>query len=248
MNTKRYALLDSLRGLVLISMIAFHTAWDMVYMFNVDWSWYKSEMAYVWQQSICWSFILLSGFCWSFGKNKWKRGIVVFVAGAIVTIVTLIFMPRDRVVFGVLTFLGTAMLLMIPLDKVLHRCKPVVGLIISFGLFVLTRNVNDGWLGFESWRLVKLPGEWYTGWIATFLGFTEDTFFSTDYFSVFPWLFLFITGYFLHKLLEEKNGMELLMHGKCTPLETLGKNSLLIYMLHQPIIYGVLCLIHICSK
>lgn len=240
MNTKRYAMLDSLRGLTLISMIAYHTVWDMVYIFDVKWDWYKSDMAYIWQQSICWSFILLSGFCWSFGKVKWKRALTVFLAGIVITVVTLIAMPQERIIFGVLTFLGTAMFLMIPLDKILSKCKPAIGFVISFLLFLVVRNVNEGELGFEGIVLMELPDSWYSGWLATYLGFTESSFFSTDYFSVLPWIFLFITGYFLHGFMRQKGWFVHLEKGKCTWLENLGKNSLWIYMLHQPIAYGVL--------
>lgn len=240
MGTKRYAMLDALRGLTLISMIAYHTVWDMVYIFEVDWAWYKSDMAYVWQQSICWSFILLSGFCWSFGRVKWKRGLTVFLAGVVITVVTLIAMPGQRIVFGVLTFLGTAMLLMIPLDKVLRKCTPAIGCVISFFLFLLTRNINEGNLGFERIELLELPEHWYQGWVATYLGFTESSFFSTDYFSVLPWMFLFITGYFLHGVFQKKQWFGFLEKGRIAMLQNFGRYSLWIYMLHQPIAYGVL--------
>ncbi len=233
-------MLDAMRGLTLISMIAYHTVWDMVYIFDVKWDWYKSDMAYIWQQSICWSFILLSGFCWSFGKVKWKRTLTVFLAGIVITVVTLIAMPQERIIFGVLTFFGTAMFLMIPLDKILSKCKPAIGFVISFLLFLAVRNVNEGELGFEGIVLMELPDGWYRGWLATYLGFTESSFFSTDYFSVLPWIFLFITGYFLHGIMKQKGWFVYLEKGKCVWLENLGKNSLWIYMLHQPIAYGVL--------
>ncbi len=233
-------MLDTMRGLTLISMIAYHTVWDMVYIFDVKWDWYKSDMAYVWQQSICWSFILLSGFCWSFGKVKWKRALTVFLAGMVITVVTLIAMPQERIIFGVLTFLGTAMFLMIPLNKILSKCKPTIGFVVSFLLFLAVRNVNEGELGFEGIVLMELPDSWYRGWLATYLGFTEGSFFSTDYFSVLPWIFLFITGYFLHGIMKQKGWFVHLEKGKCVWLENLGKNSLWIYMLHQPVAYGVL--------
>ena len=59
-DVRRWAALDNLRGLTLLSMIAYHACWDMVYLFGADWGWYRSAAAYVWQQSICWTFILLS--------------------------------------------------------------------------------------------------------------------------------------------------------------------------------------------
>lgn len=242
MSAKRFTVPDILRGLTLISMIAYHTAWDMAYLFEIkgNWAWFESDFAYVWQQSICWSFILLSGFCWSLGRKKWKRGLLVLVAGALTSLVTLLVMPDDRIIFGVLTFLGSAMLLMIPLDKALSKCEPVVGVMVSAFLFFVTRNVNDGELGFGDIHLVDLPEGLYRGWVATYLGFTESGFFSTDYFSLLPWLFLFLVGYFLFGVFKKKNWFGILEKGKCLPLEALGRHSLLIYMLHQPLVYGVL--------
>ncbi len=242
MSTKRYAVLDSLRGLTLISMIAYHATWDMAYLFDIkgNWAWFESDWSYAWQQSICWSFILLSGFCWSFGRRKWKRGLLVLAAGAVISAVTLLVMPDDRILFGVLTFLGSAMLLLIPLDKVLRKCEPVWGGVVSAVLFFVTRNVNDRELGFEGIHLVDLPEGLYHGWLATYVGFTERGFFSTDYFSLLPWMFLFLVGYFLYGIFRKKNWFGILEKGKCQLLEMLGKHSLLIYMLHQPLVYGVL--------
>ena len=107
----RYALLDELRGLDLVSMMLYHACWDMMFLFGIWMDWYAGMPGRLWQQTICWVFILLSGFCVPLGHRTLKRGAQVFAAGALVTVVTLVFMPEDRVVFGVLTFLGSAMLL-----------------------------------------------------------------------------------------------------------------------------------------
>ena len=107
----RYALLDELRGLDLISMMLYHACWDLMFLFGVWMDWYAGKPGHLWQQSICWVFILLSGFCVPLGHHTLRRGATVFGAGALVSAVTLIFMPEDRVVFGVLTLLGSAMLL-----------------------------------------------------------------------------------------------------------------------------------------
>ena len=242
MDSKRYPILDSIRGLVLISMIVYHTVWDMVYIFGEKWSWYKSEGAHLWQQSICWAFILLSGFCWAFGRKKWKRGVIVFVAGMIISLVTSIFMPQNRVLFGVLTLLGSCMLLMIPLEKVLKHVHSVWGVCLSFVMFLFLRNINDGYLGFGDWQAVVLPESWYVNWFTAYWGFPARSFASTDYFSILPWIFLFITGYFLHRVFQEKQWLAHLSFGKNVFLEKLGKHSLVVYMLHQPLVYGALFL------
>ena len=91
----RYRLLDELRGLDLISMMLYHGMWDVVFLFGVAQKWYTGRPGFVWQQSICWVFLLLSGFCLPLGHHPFRRGAVVFGAGALVTAVTLLFLPED---------------------------------------------------------------------------------------------------------------------------------------------------------
>ena len=43
----RYHLLDGIRGIVLLSMIAYHFSWNMVYMYGAKWDWYRSTGAYI---------------------------------------------------------------------------------------------------------------------------------------------------------------------------------------------------------
>ena len=233
----RYALLDELRGLDLISMMLFHACWDLMFLFGVNMSWYVSTPGQLWQQSICWVFILLSGFCVPFGRHTLRRGATVFGAGAVVTLVTLVFMPEDRVIFGVLTFLGTAMLLTGVLEPLLKKVPPLAGLLVSAVLFVLCYPVSSGWVGIGSWQ-VMLPQSLYANYFTAFFGFYPFWFYSTDYFALLPWLFLFWAGYFLHGVVGRER-MELLRRSVCPALGWMGRHSLILYMLHQPVIYGV---------
>lgn len=239
----RYLVLDKIRGFTLISMLAYHTIWDLVYIFGLPWLWYSSPLGFLWQQSICWSFILLSGFCWSFGRRKLKRGLIVFLAGGLVTAATVLFMPESRVVFGVLSLLGSCMLLMIPLEKLLKKCKALPGLACAFALFALSYHVNQGYLGFFGLNLYKLPQALYSNLLTSYLGFPPAGFYSSDYFSLFPWLFLFITGYFLHRIFESRALLPKLKGQGSSILSWLGQKSLPVYLLHQPLIYGLLYLI-----
>lgn len=229
--------LDTIRGIALINMMAYHACWDMVYVFGADWLWYRSFDAYLWQQGICWTFILLSGYCFHLGHRRVHRGLLVFGGGALVSVVTLVIMPYSPIRWGVLSFLGAASLLTIPLHRGLCRIPSGVGLLVSFALFLLLREVNAGYLGFESIRLLALPEGLYQNLFTAFLGFPPADFRSTDYFSLIPWLFLFWTGYFLYNLRRfgaQKKELWL-------PIATmLGRHSLLVYLLHQPVIYGLL--------
>ena len=150
----RYALLDELRGLDLVSMMLYHACWDMMFLFGIWMDWYAGMPGRLWQQTICWVFILLSGFCVQLGHHTLRRGAQVFGAGALVTAVTLLFMPEDRVIFGVLTLLGSAMLLTDLLEKPLRRIPPAAGFAISAVLFALTRNVLGRLSGF--WQSAPL--------------------------------------------------------------------------------------------
>lgn len=150
----RYALLDELRGLDLVSMMLYHACWDMMFLFGIWMDWYAGMPGRLWQQTICWVFILLSGFCAPFGRHMLRRGVTVFAAGALVTAVTLVFMPEGRVIFGVLTFLGTAMLLTGVLEPLLKKVMPAVGLAVSAVLFAVCYPVGLGWVGLGGWKLM----------------------------------------------------------------------------------------------
>ena len=236
MERRRYQVLDTIRGLALVSMILYHASWDMVYMFGADWPWYHGFAAHVWQQSICWTFILLSGYCWSLGRRQLRRGLTVFLCGALITAVTWFFMPGNLVYCGVLTLLGASSMLLVPLAPALERVPAQAGAAGSFLLFLVTRDVNAGFLGFEGMRFAALPAGLYRDHLTALPGFPPADFFSTDYFSLFPWFFLFLTGWFLFRLRPEE-----VREIRRVPLVTaMGRHSLLIYMLHQPVVYGLL--------
>ena len=85
-----------------------------------------------------------------------------------------------------------------------------------------------------------MPEGLYRNLFTAWLGFPGPGFSSTDYFSLVPWLFLFLAGYFLRRLLDrplERLDPDAL---RCPPLCALGRWSLPVYMLHQPVVYGVL--------
>ncbi|MCH5210674.1 MAG: DUF1624 domain-containing protein [Oscillospiraceae bacterium] len=235
-DMKRYYVLDLIRGAALISMIVYHAVWDLVYIEGFNWSWYKSDAAYIWQQSICWTFILLSGFCWRISSKRLKRGIIVSVAGLLVTAMTVFFSPDSRVVFGILTLLGSCMIIMIIPHKLLKKCNPVIGMVISFLLFVFLRNINSGYIGFAGREIISLPHGLYGNLFTAFWGFPPSDFSSSDYFPVLPWILLFITGYFVCGIFEKKNLFRLLEHKTTTFLEWPGRHSLVIYLIHQPVI------------
>lgn len=239
---KRYGCLDSLRGAALCSMILYHALWDLVYIFNVNINWYSEGPGYVWQQSICWTFIFLSGFCQPLGSRQIRRGLVVFGAGMLIWLVTALFMPEQTIRFGVLTLIGSSMVITALLKRTGLKINTRAGFICSVALFLLTRNVNTGSLGFESLNIAVLPDRLYRNDFTAWLGFPGEGFSSADYFSLVPWFFLFSSGYFLCVAMKERGLLRKLPDISLPPLNFMGKHSLGIYMIHQPLIYFILTL------
>ncbi len=248
----RLPLLDTVRGITMISMIAYHACWDFVYLLGFSWNWYNSRAGFLWQQSICWTFILLSGFCIPFSNHLWKRGLQVFGAGALVTAVTLAVLPEDRVVFGVLTLIGSCMLLMACWKTITgkridnsdeRKAMPVLWAAVFFLLFLFAKNVNSGFLQIGAQKIV-LPTQIYSNLFTTYLGFPAPDFYSTDYFSLIPWVFLYLTGYHLHGVCRKYGFFERGIFGiSIAPFAFLGRHSLFIYLLHQPVLYVIVLLI-----
>ena len=247
----RYLLLDTLRGFSLVSMILYHICWDLVHMYGFDWPWFMKTQGYLWQQSICWLFIFVSGFCQGLKRDErtlssaCKRGLVIMVSGLLVTAATLIFAPEAKIIF-----LGFSIMLTAWLGPLLRKIPAKAGLLCSTILLFIFRNINEGNLGFETIILCRLPDFLYEhGLLGSFLGLQDKNFSSADYFSFIPWYFLFIKGYFICRNLLQKretkglSGLPAVFTKGIPVLETLGQHSLLVYLLHQPVILLILSLV-----
>ena len=145
---KRNDLIDSIRGFALVNMIFYHGLYDMVSLFGVSLPWFSSWGAHLWQQSIGMTFILVSGFTRTFAKNPIKNGLVVFSWGLLLTIFTSLFMPSQKIIFGILTLLGSSILITIFLEPFLQKISDTVGILLSFFLYLGTKNCSQGELFF----------------------------------------------------------------------------------------------------
>ena len=234
-----YGLLDTVRGVCILSMVAYHGMYDLVDIFGLPSAWYTGLPGYIWQQSICWTFILLSGMCWQLSRRHVKRGLLLVGCGAAITLITWLGMPSQRILYGVLNLLGLSALLLIPLDKVFRKIPAWAGLVGALLLFALTKNVSRGSLGFEGLVLCRLPSWLYATDLLAVVGFPSPSFWSTDYFPLLPWFFLFCAGYFLWSLLDKSPRAKELLRPGLRPLSFLGRHSLAIYLIHQPALMAV---------
>ena len=143
--------LDALRGLAMVNMVAYHGMYDWVYVFGQKSSWYDiyAPGCHVWQQYICWSFLLLAGYSFNLSRRPLKNGLIVAGCALVLSAVTVLFMPSEAIWFGVLHLVGCAILLCCAARPLLEKIPPAAGLAASAVVFFLTNRLPWGELGFE---------------------------------------------------------------------------------------------------
>ena len=253
-QTKWYYLIDGIRGISLFNMLLFHFYYDLNIIFRHNPSWYNKPAVHIWQQYICISFLFISGISCHFSRNNLKRGIQLNLYGLLITIVTLIFLPSQVVWFGILNCIGCATLFICSFKKLKsfflekfhilptkEKSKPktahsIFGFAISIILFLITRHISDGHLCIAS-KQIELPGYLYQIRPLTILGLPYPEFFSSDYFPIFPWFFILLAGYFFWDILSSSDKILNLLRTKIPFFSTIGKKTIWIYLLHQPILY-----------
>ena len=239
---QRHHLLDSIRGFLLILMILYHTMFDVTMLGEGNFT-VLNTGGYIFQQFIGWGFIFLSGICRTLGKRHMRRGITILGGAMLVSLVSYIFMPQMPINFGILAFMGSATLIMIPLEKLLKDVHAPSAMVISLLLFLLFKNVSQGNLGFEGLELLELPDFLYRNAATAYLGFPPGGFVSGDYYPLIPWLFLYLSGYFFWRCFGGKSQVQKVLSFKVPVLAFLGRRSLLVYLIHQPVCFGVVYLI-----
>lgn len=241
---KRFYLIDGIRGLAIVNMVLFHFLYDVFILYGRQPDWYDRTRTFLWQQGICWTFILISGMVWHLGKKgSLKRGLLLNFWGLVISAVTCVAEPQAAVWFGILNFIGCAVLLMIPLDRIFRRFPPVAGIVVSMVLFFLFRDVQSGVLGLASHPLAVLPDGPYQSRVLTPFGFPFPGFRSSDYFPILPWFFLFSAGYFFFPILQKSQKLQNVFSVRIPVLSKLGTWSLWIYLIHQPVAMGICMLL-----
>ena len=158
---ERYRLIDTLRGLALVNMVAFHLCYDIFMIYGQDPEWAFRPATVAWERYICVSFILISGISLNFSKHAYRRGLIVSACGLIITLVTAIAMPEEIILFGVLTCIGACMLITQAVRRLLEKCDPFAGAAAFLALFAFTYGVPRGYLGFFNAELIALPKQLY---------------------------------------------------------------------------------------
>ena len=225
--SKRLWELDALRGFCLILVVAFHLWYDLVYLFGLI----PLRAAGLFQLMNDWGgmpFLVLSGLCVTLGKRPIKRGLTVLAGGMAITLVTvgmywLHFAGKGIIIyFGVLHCLGVCMLLWPLLKKLPVWALALLGLILTIaGIYLKFSDIA-----------VSFP------WLMP-LGIPYHGFSSSDYVPLMPNLGYFLLGAVIGKTLYRNKQSLCPNVPQLGVFSWIGRHSLLIYLLHQPVMAGI---------
>ena len=238
----RYNLIDAIRGFSLVNMVAYHFCYNIFVIYGLDPKWTFIPLVIAWERFICISFILISGVCLHFSNHPYRRGIIINLCGFLITAVTLFAMPKQAVWFGVLNLIGCSMMITAALRRFFDRLNPFFGAGLSLLCFALFYGVPMRYIGFFNLKLFDLPDFLYQFKYLAFIGFPDSSFQSSDYFPIIAWIFVYIFGYFFWRIIKQF-GKEAFFKRRVYVLDFLGRHSLIIYMLHQPVLMGICFLI-----
>ena len=238
----RCNLIDALRGFSLVNMVAYHFLYDIFMVYGVDPEWAFDPLVILWERYICISFILISGASLHFSKHAYRRGIIINLCGFLITAVTFFAVPSQAVWFGILNLIGCSMMICNALRTYLDKINPYIGVGLSFLFFAVFYGVAERYIGFFNLKLFDLPGFFYRFKYMAFIGFPDEGFRSSDYFPIITWIFVYMMGYFLWRIIKAHKKEDFFRH-RVYALDFLGRHSLIIYMLHQPVLMGICYLI-----
>ena len=229
-NRDRIEIIDALRGLSVVLMVIHHLLYN-IWQFLDGPSWLFSNPVFdVLHYIFAGLFIFLSGVSSRFSRDNIKRGSIVVVLAVLITFVTvrIIEMP---IWFGILHLLGFSMLFY----GLTHRVWNFIPKIFAPFIYV-AGIVISAMMRYE----MHLTSD--TAWgsdLLFVLGWRQPGYVSRDYFPILPWIFVFLLGTWAGLIISERKLPPSFYRLKPPLLPAIGRKSLLIYILHQPVLYAL---------
>lgn len=215
--------MDAARGLSLILMVFYHFFYDLVAFAGAPRWIFHNVVFDPLQYFFAGLFILISGISSNYSHSNVLRGLKVLGIALGITLVTYIMdMP---ILFGILHFLGVCMLFYGLTQKLWEKLpKWLLPALCLAGIMLTARFANG--------CPTDKPYLWMFGLIT-------PEFESADYFPLLPWVFVFMLGTWAGRYVREGRLPEWFYETKVPFFPAVGRRSLLIYVVHQPVLYGL---------
>lgn len=226
----RYHLLDNLRGACMIYTIFYHALFNLSMLFVPCQKILFSVPITILRDVVAATFIFIAGISSYLTRSNLKRGTKALIAALLVTLATYVAMPEMTIIFGILHFFAFAMLLFSAIKPLFEKIPSFIGLPIFILLYVLTRSLYEMDLGTPD------------NFLMFALGF-KTSILSGDYYPIMPHIFMFFTGCFAGRLFKERKAPRIFEKNPIPPLASIGRHTMLIYLAHQPILFGALIII-----
>ena len=251
-DLRRIELVDEIRGMCVLAMVAYHSFFILGSQFGVEWGTRLYEFFRPAQPAFAAMFILIAGFCARLSRDVRKRGFLLAAIAVGITLVSVLLLPylgfgEMQVWFGIIHLLAASTLLFALGRKLFDKIPTLMGVLLCLALFFVTAPVSQGYLGMLGFR-VELPEALYRTNALAFLGFHTPAFEAFDHFPLLPYFFIFLFGTFMGKLArnEKKQGQvrkenlpEFCYKKHMLFFGFLGRRALLAYLLHVPVFYGL---------
>ena len=229
-GASRVGAVDALRGLAIAAMVAFHLAFDLALfrLVRID---FERDLFWVLARgAIVATFMALVGVSLvlahrqrTSSHRRWRRVAVIAACALLVSAASYAAFPRTWISFGILHAIALSSVIAWPLVA-----RPRLALAI--GIAVIAAGVAVAHPAFDAQGL---------RWI----GFATRPPPTEDYVPLFPWLGVTLVGIAAGDALARRDFHPLAALARApATLRWLGRHSLAIYMVHQPLLIGTLAI------
>lgn len=234
MDKKRVGFIDEIRGFAILCMVFYHIMFDLNYYYNIDIPIFMDSWFAVVRDVFAGLFIFISGVACRYSHNNMRRGIQCFFIGMCVTYVCA-FVSDVPITFGILHCLGVCMMIYGVWEKLFLKIKARTGIIVNIILFMVTFNIPMGFIGISTTFGIKLPSVLYSTSVLFPLGLRNASYEALDYFPLLPWLFLMFAGAYFGEYVKNGKMPAFFYQTHVKWLAFVGRNTLIIYLAHQPL-------------